>query len=92
MTALQNEVMDYVRQLDERSLRRAVIWLSEELNSAVYEEKDPFESENAAPLDECDYELLRIIEETEDDNEESYSFDEVLKGMGLTYADLRDTN
>jgi len=45
-------------------------------------------TEHCTPLDDFDYELARRADEHK--GEETFTFDEVLRELGMTYEDLRD--
>ena len=78
MTELQNKVIYYVQNLPANKLEDALNYLTE-----LFEE----ETDDKVPLDDFDYELSRRADEAPDDTE-TYSFDEVLEGLGFTYEEL----
>ena len=84
MNELQNKAIDCIRQIPENKLHRAIYFLTELAKGSDAE--DPYETEGGYPLDDFDYSLARQADE--DDDMQTFAFDEVLEGAGLTYDDM----
>jgi len=73
MLSRKNEAVFYIKKLSEDKLVNAISYLR-------------FLYEQDYPLDDFDYELAKSADDDFDD--ETLTFDEVMKELGLTYDDL----